>query len=98
MYILTQLPQEDATVRSMAGLLLKNNIRLRLEAFPQEVITYVKQNIFGAIGDSVAMIRNTVSTVIDTLLVELGPATWPEALQQLMELVDSGDQHAQEVS
>jgi transportin-1 len=82
----------------MAGLLLKNNIRLRLEGFPQEVILYVKQNIFLAIGDAVVMIRNTVSTVIDTLLVELGPATWPEALSQLIDLVDSQDQHAQEVS
>ena len=73
----------------MAGLLLKNNIRMRLEAFPAEVVAYVKAHIFTAIGDPVPMIRNTVSTVIDTLIVELGPANWPEALQQLMALVDS---------
>lgn len=96
-FVLTQLPSEDDTVRSMAGLLLKNNIRLRFEAFPAEVVAYVKAHIFSAIGDQVPMIRNTVSTVIDTLIVELGPAKWPEALQQLMALVDSPERTAQEV-
>lgn len=97
MYILTQLPDQDATVRSMAGLLLKNNIRMRLDTFQPQVTEYIKANIFSAIGDAVPMIRNTVSTVIDTLLVELGPASWPEALSKLMELVDSSDVHSQEV-
>jgi transportin-1 len=82
----------------MAGLLLKNNIRLRLEQFQPQVIEYVKANIFTALGDSVSMIRNTVSTVIDTLLVELGPQAWPEALSKLIELVDSNDVYLQEVS
>ncbi|GAA5969003.1 hypothetical protein JCM21900_002095 [Sporobolomyces salmonicolor] len=95
-YILTQLPAEDVTVRSMAGLLLKNNIRLRLDQFPPEVVSYVKANIFSAIGDATSMIRNTVSTVIDTLLVELGPENWTEALSRLLELVDSPVQTAQE--
>ncbi|GAA6005721.1 hypothetical protein JCM10207_005309 [Rhodosporidiobolus poonsookiae] len=95
-YILTQLPQEDVTVRSMAGLLLKNNIRLRLATFPPDVTAYVKAHIFTAIGDGVSMIRNTVSTVIDTLLVELGPENWTEALSKLMELVDAPDQASQE--
>ncbi|BGP52980.1 hypothetical protein JCM8202_004064 [Rhodotorula sphaerocarpa] len=95
-YILTQLPVEDVTVRSMAGLLLKNNIRLRLSFFAPDVVAYVKANIFSAIGDSTSMIRNTVSTVIDTLLVELSPENWAEALSRLVELVDSQDQLAQE--
>ncbi|BGP36860.1 hypothetical protein JCM10449v2_000762 [Rhodotorula kratochvilovae] len=95
-YILTQMPGEDVTVRSMAGLLLKNNIRLRLEQFPADVVQYVKGNIFTAIADPTSMIRNTVSTVIDTLLVELKPENWIEALSRLMELADSQDQFAQE--
>ena len=81
----------------MAGLLLKTNIRLRLSAFPVEVVAYVKANIFSVIGDPLPMIRNTVGTVIDTLIVELGPANWPEALSTLMELVDSQEQFVQEV-
>ncbi|BGP12891.1 hypothetical protein JCM10213_005156 [Rhodosporidiobolus nylandii] len=95
-FILTQMPQEDVTVRSMAGLLLKENIRRRLSSFPPTVVDYVKANIFSAIGDSTSMIRNTVSTVVDTLLVELGPENWTEALSKLMELVDSQDQLSQE--
>ncbi|BGO92978.1 hypothetical protein NBRC10512_004199 [Rhodotorula toruloides] len=95
-YILTQMPGEDVTVRSMAGLLLKNNIRMRLELFESDVVAYVQANIFTAIGDSTSMIRNTVSTVIDTLLVELGPEKWTEGLSKLMELADSDDQLAQE--
>ncbi|KAK4705916.1 transportin-1, partial [Phenoliferia sp. Uapishka_3] len=89
-------PPEDDTVRSMAGLILKNNVRLRLEEVPPEVILFVKATIFNAIGDPIPMIRNTVSTVIDTLIVELGPTNWPEALSQLMTLVDSPDPYTQE--
>ncbi len=95
-YILTQLPTEDATVRAMAGLLLKNNIRLRMQDIGPDVIAFIKQNIFGALGDQVPMIRNTVSTVIDTLIVELGPESWPEALSSLMEMSDSADRAVQE--
>jgi transportin-1 len=97
-FILTQLPSEDVTVRSMAGLLLKNNIKMRLNEFNPEVIAYVKSHIFSAIGDATSMIRNTCSTVIDTLLIEMGPENWTEALSKLMELVDSSEQTAQEVS
>lgn len=81
----------------MAGLLLKTNIRIRLSAFPVEVVNYIKANIFSVIGDPILMIRNTVGTVIDTLIVELGPANWPEALSTLMELVDSPEPLVQEV-
>ncbi|SGY32564.1 BQ5605_C002g01382 [Microbotryum silenes-dioicae] len=95
-FILTQLPAEDMTVRSMAGLLLKNNIRLRLDAIPADVLAYVKEHVFEAIADPTPMIRNTVSTVVDTLLIGLGPQNWPEALAQLMQLIESTDQYAQE--
>lgn len=71
---------------------------MRLEQFLPQVTEYVKANIFTALGDSVSMIRNTVSTVIDTLLVELGPQAWPEALSKLVELIDSNDVYLQEVS
>ena len=96
-YVLTQLPGESELVRSMAGLLLKTNIRIRFSSFPVEVVAYIKANIFSVIGDPLSMIRNTVGTVIDTLIVELGPANWPEALSTLMELVDSPEQLVQEV-
>lgn len=81
----------------MSGLLLKNNLKLRLASIPQDVIEYIKSTIFDAIADPVAMIRNTVSTVIDQLLVTLQPENWPEALSKLVELVDSQDKNAQEV-
>ncbi|GAA5850600.1 hypothetical protein JCM9279_007555 [Rhodotorula babjevae] len=95
-YILTQMPSEDVTVRSMAGLLLKNNIRLYLNEIQPDVVAYVKSNIFGAIADPTSMIRNTVSTVINQLIVELKPENYIEALSRLLELVDSPDQYAQE--
>ncbi|KAK4058210.1 hypothetical protein OIO90_000949 [Microbotryomycetes sp. JL221] len=95
-HILTALPNEDAMVRSMAGLLLKNNLRLRLQDIPASVIEHVKQVIFDVIADNVPMIRNTVSTVIDQLIVALGPENWPQALSRLIELMDSPNQDAQE--
>jgi transportin-1 len=82
----------------MAGLLLKTNIKLSLAAIPPHVLDYVKSNVFTAIGDPVQMIRNTVGTVIDTLLIELGPQSWPEALSTLIELLDSPERFVQEVS
>lgn len=95
-YVLTQLPSEDSTVRTMAGLLLKNNIRMRLEAFSPEVIHYVQSHIFSVIGDEAPMIRNAVTTVIDTLLVERGLESWPEALSKLIELMQSPSKTLQE--
>ncbi|KPV78588.1 uncharacterized protein RHOBADRAFT_10799 [Rhodotorula graminis WP1] len=95
-FILTQMPNEDVMVRSMAGLLLKNNIRLYLNDIQPDVLAYVKANIFGAIGDPTSMIRNTVSTVINQLVVELKPENYLEALSRLLELVDSSDMFVQE--
>ncbi|KAM0793118.1 hypothetical protein ACM66B_000597 [Microbotryomycetes sp. NB124-2] len=95
-YVLTQLPNEDPMVRSMSGLLLKNNLKLRLQEIPGEVVEYVKQHIFSVIADNVPMIRNTVSTVINQLLIALGPENWPEALSKLIELLDSSNKDAQE--
>lgn len=95
---MTELPEEGEVVRSLAGLILKNNLRMRLESIPPTVLEYVKANIFKAIGDPLSIIRSTVGTVIDTLLVTLGPSNWPEGLSTLIDLMDSPERFIQEVS
>lgn len=97
-YILTQLPSELGTARTMAGLILKNNLRSGLGGIPTDILQYVKDHIFDAIGDADPMIRNTVSSVITTMVAEIGPENWPEALSKLMELIGSPEAKVQEVS
>ena len=97
-YVLTQMPQEDERYRSVAGLILKNNFRTRVDQVAPEVMAYVKGAMLGAIGDGSAMIRSTVGTVIVTICTLMGPEQWPEALMKLMELLDSSTQSEQEVS
>lgn len=82
----------------MSGLLLKNNIRSRIEEIDSSILDYIKNHIFDAIGDGNILIRNTVSTVICTMVTELGPSNWSEALNRLMELLNSPTKFEQEVS
>lgn len=96
-HILTALPGEQDTTRTMAGLILKNNIRMRFRSLQPGVLDHVKAHIFTALQDPSPTIRNTAGTVIDTLLTSLEPENWPEALSKLLELADSPDQKTQEV-
>lgn len=75
-------------MRTVAALLLKNHSRT-LGASPPEVTEYVKTNVLRAFTDQSSMIRNAAGQVIVTILGVLEPHNWKEALQLLMQALDS---------
>ncbi|KAF7293413.1 Importin beta-2 subunit [Mycena indigotica] len=59
-YILTDMPQEENRIRTIAGYLLKNNARLILTSTP-EIAQYVKAAVLQAFTDESVMIRNAAA-------------------------------------
>lgn len=96
-YILSQMPQEEDRIRTIAGYLLKNNARLILQATP-DVVEFVKSAVLSAFNDTSIMIRNAASQDIVAFLGVLEPRNWPECLQHLVMTLDSSDLDRQEVS
>ncbi|KAK9728992.1 hypothetical protein K7432_000629 [Basidiobolus ranarum] len=97
-YILTQMPQEEASIRAIAGLLLKNNVRIHFMDIAPQVLEYIKALSLQAIGDPDHMVRGTIGTVITTIVSRGGLSTWPQVLQRLMELLDHPDKNVVEGS
>ncbi|KAI7899319.1 armadillo-type protein [Cokeromyces recurvatus] len=85
-YILTQMPQEDQYIRSVAGLTLKNNIRSYFPTISPEVVEYIKDCCLRNIGD--ASVGKPVSMVIASIVSRGGIQQWPQVLQVLLEKLD----------
>lgn len=96
MFIQTKMPGESETVRAVAGLILKNNIRT-LEHVPLPSIQYIQQCCLDSIADASPLVRSTVGTIMTTILQKIGVSSWPEVLPRLMALVGGGDASAAEV-
>jgi hypothetical protein len=97
-YILTQMPQEDAYTRTLAGLNLKNNIRTYFNTIPPPVMDYVKECCVQHIGEPDSSVRKAVGLVITAIVTRGQVHNWPQILQILMEKLDSGDTNLIEVS
>ncbi|CAG8571826.1 5868_t:CDS:10, partial [Racocetra persica] len=90
-YILTQMPQEEASTRAIAGLLLKNIIRVHFSSILSEVLGYVKTLSIKGLGDPDVMVRGIIGNVITTIVTRGGLADWPQVLPSLMGLLESPD-------
>lgn len=60
-------------------------------------MAYIKESVLGSLGDPIAMVRQTVGTVIVSLLNDQGIESWTEALVKLMGSLDSPSTEEQEV-
>lgn len=86
----------DEPTRSLAGLILKNNVKSNYHKFPAECRQFVKAECLSAIGDPSPLIRATIGILITTIAQkEFG--TWPELLPMLLQLLDSEDYNVCEV-
>ncbi|CAO0801605.1 unnamed protein product [Mucor circinelloides] len=88
-YILTQMPQEDQYIRSVAGLTLKNNIRSHYPNISPQVLEYVKECCLQHIGD--AAVGKPVSLVIASIVARGNIQNWPQVLQVLLEKLDDSN-------
>jgi len=87
----------DEPTRSLAGLILKNNVKSNYHKFPTECRQFVKAECLFAIGDPSPLIRATIGILITTIAQkEFG--TWPELLPTLMRMLDNEDYNVCEVS
>ena len=89
---------ETEPTRAVAGLVLKNNVRLYYDKFPEETKTYVKQESLGVVTDESPIIRATAGTLVSTIALCGQLIKWPELLPSLCQLIDNSEQLACEVS
>ena len=66
-HVLTVLNAEDEATRSLSGLILKNNVKLHYNEFPEQVRTFIKSECLKAVGDPSPLIRATVGILITTI-------------------------------
>ncbi|CAD6192567.1 unnamed protein product [Caenorhabditis auriculariae] len=86
----------DATSRSLAGLILKNNIRTRWVTYNDEVRRFVKSHTMNSIADPEPLIRATVGIIITTIVVEEGVSTWSDLLPTLAQMLEQPNEYMQE--
>ncbi|KIY70670.1 ARM repeat-containing protein [Cylindrobasidium torrendii FP15055 ss-10] len=89
-YVLAWQREEEERIRSIAGYILKNHGHLIHTSSP-EVQTFVKASVLEAFKETNVMIRNTAGQDIVAFLNILEPKNWPEALQQLVDMLDLPD-------
>ncbi|ORX49516.1 ARM repeat-containing protein [Hesseltinella vesiculosa] len=85
-YILTQMPNEEPYIRSVAGLTLKNNIRSYYPEIPPQIMDHIKECCLQHIGDET--IGRAVSLVITAIMARGQVHNWPQGLQVLLEKLD----------
>lgn len=88
---------ESEPTRAVAGLVLKNNVRLYYDKFPEETKVFVKQESLSVVTDSSPIIRATAGTLVSTIALCGQLVKWPELLPTLCTLIDSTEHLACEV-
>ncbi|KAM9983707.1 hypothetical protein ACTFIY_000421 [Dictyostelium cf. discoideum] len=79
-------------IRSVAGLVLKTNIKQYFEKMPREVQNYIKREILPVLSDPDASVRHTVGNIITNLIKKSCFSEWPELLPALNLALDSNSQ------
>lgn len=95
-FVFTKMKREDEPTRSIAGLILKNNVKMYYASFPREIKSFIKQEAMQAVADSSPLIRATAGTLISTIAMRGDIVQWPELLPTLCELIDSNNPDAAE--
>lgn len=93
-YILTKLLNEQEYIRTIAGLLLKNNVKSNWTTILPEVRAYIKGEMLQCLGDPMESVRHTVGSIITTIVMkEDSLDEWPGLLQTLVHFLDAPDPH-----
>ena len=87
--VLTRLPDESQESRSVAGLLIKNNIRVG-ELTP-DVLEYIRATVLDALGDQSRLVRATVGSIVTAYCKRYGLDSWPEIVPSLLGLAETAD-------
>ncbi|KAH7437698.1 hypothetical protein KP509_05G084500, partial [Ceratopteris richardii] len=90
-YILCRGESQSSEVRQVAGLLLKNSLKVHYKALGPAYQGYIKSELVQCIGASDKQIRATVGTVISVIIEQGLVAGWPELLGALLQCLESND-------
>ena len=77
--------------RSLAGLILKNNLKMHYDALPPATQQLIKSECLAAVGDPSSLIRATVGIIITTIQAQIKISAWPELIPTLCHLIESQD-------
>ena len=97
-FVFTKISTEAESTRAIAGLILKNNVKLYYNNFPDEIRSFIHQHSMTAIDDPSALIRATAGTLISTIAMRGGLVNWPNLLPTLCQYIDSSQYVTCEVS
>ncbi|ORY34979.1 putative importin beta-2 subunit [Naematelia encephala] len=94
-YALVFCTNEDASHRSVAGILLKNMLSSRsgppTDANDAQALAFVKASILQVLQDQDPNLRRTACQVVSALLANEQPGGWTEALEALMKGMGAQD-------
>ncbi|WWD20076.1 hypothetical protein CI109_104550 [Kwoniella shandongensis] len=94
-HVLIHCTTELDSHRAVAGLLLKNAVNQRSGPATNEndarALNYVKNSVLTGLADPDQIVRQTVGTVITSLISNEEPGGWPEALEALTKGMGSQD-------
>ena len=96
-FIFTKVKTESESTRAIAGLILKNNVKLYYSNFPEEIRSFIHQHSLSAIDDPSPLIRATAGTLISTIAMRGGLTNWPDLLPTLCQYIDSAQYFTCEV-
>lgn len=88
-FIFTEVTTESESTRAIAGLILKNNVKLYYSNFPEEIRSFIHQRSLSAIDDPSPLIRATAGTLISTIAMRGGLTNWPDLLPTLCQYIES---------
>ncbi|KAI8909313.1 armadillo-type protein [Powellomyces hirtus] len=78
----------EASTRAIAGLTLKNYLRVHIANMQSAALEFVKSVVVRVVSDDQEPVRAAAGSIITTIL-SLGLALWPEVLNVLVQLIDS---------
>ncbi|CAN0225179.1 unnamed protein product, partial [Discosporangium mesarthrocarpum] len=83
--------QVNASLRQLAGLVLKNQIKSTFRSLPVNAQSVVRKGTLLAARDHVVAVRHTAGTVVTTLVSVAGLSSWGELLPAVVGMLESGD-------
>ncbi len=85
------MKDQEEYIRTVAGLVLKNNIKEYYPQMSEDVRNYIKMEVIKCIGDRKTTIRRTVGTILTTIIETTSVKECPGLLQLFAQLLDNND-------
>lgn len=93
-YIFAEYRAGSIETRGRAGIRLKNNLRDNaIDELPEYMQSYIKDRVLSCLGAPNTLIKQTVASIISSILFCGGFDSWPALLPRLFSLMSDSDNH-----